>query len=66
MVENFFWIADEVVEFPLVEVVKIDQFVLLGADSVVPCDEMTGTRGRLDHLVVVVERVSPIMGLCAF
>ena len=60
LVENFLWIADEIVEFPLIKIVEIDQFVMLGSDSVVPCYEMAGAGGRLDHLVVVVERISPV------
>ena len=63
LIQDFLGIADEVVEFPLVEIVEINEFVMLGSDTVVASDEVAGAPLGFDHLVVVVKGISPIVGL---
>ena len=65
LIKDFSRIADEVVEFPLIEIVEIDEFVVLGANAVVASDEVAGAPLGFDHLVVVVKGISPIVGLVA-
>ncbi len=51
-------VGEQVVEFVFVEVVEVDEFVLLGADAVVPADTVPAGV----FVVVVVETLTPIGG----